>query len=523
LFAGTTLYGCDGSPALDLHQLSDSGDSSLMASAGGRGADSSVQQNAGGVPELKDAGTSPRSVDAHSEHVTPDAHLDAASDAIPVSRYCGDSIRDPVKEECDDGPGDAEDSCSADCRVHDVPVTATRSMDAGRSPRFGQTLGVGRHPSSGSKRGVGIVYMDDLDHSKVWLQPYDAWGAPNGARLDAAAGGLPTSAANPVVAALPSGRFAVAWVDGLQGTPDIALRSIDVGAPPSGTPSLAHDDSGGIQTDPDILWTGTEVVVAWTDGFDLKSRRFDRNLTPLETEQRLAATPAFESNVALAPSAGGWAAAWRVVDDQGLETIHARSGSTEWTTHAAYPGPEGDHPALVSLDDTHMLLVYSVGVYPTDASIMSVGRLRIAILDSAKPGEVDSTSLAMKTSPYADEPTLAQRRPSAVAVGNRFFVAWEMESPGDVRFLTDAWFQEITWSEAQGISPAHEWRAPRDAARFGHQHNPSLASSPLIPDGALIAVWEDDFGDRSSGADADLVLRFRPVPFVTLADASSAS
>jgi hypothetical protein len=365
-----------------------------------------------------------------------------------------------------------------------------------------------------------LVYVENLATSTVWLQPFDAWGRPDGERVNATADALPVGTPNPVVAALPNGRFAVSWVDGGKGTPDIALRSIAPGQTPSGTPSLAHDKSSGAQTDPDVLWTGTELVVAWTDDLDVKTRRFDAALAPLEKEQRLASSPALEGNVALTATDGGWAAAWRA-SDQGFETIHAHLGNKEWQTEPAPPGPQGDHPALAPLDRTHILLAFSSSDY-TDASATPTSRVRTAILDSAATGPVTTRPLVTVAPSHDGSGALEQGRPAAVRAGDRIFLAFEMKTPGANPLLTDAWLQQLQWSQDGGLEVVREWHLPADMTRSGHQRNPALADSPLPPGSALLCVWEDDSGDRARGADTDLVLRFRPVPFVTLLDASAA-
>ncbi|MGH8310258.1 MAG: hypothetical protein ACRETX_10765, partial [Steroidobacteraceae bacterium] len=60
-----------------------------------------------------------------------------------------------------------------------------------------------------------------------------------------------------------------------------------------------------------MLWTGTELIVAWTDAGDVSCRRFSAALKPLDDEVALASTAASEGNVILAPFGGSWAAVWR--------------------------------------------------------------------------------------------------------------------------------------------------------------------------------------------------------------------
>src|SRR6185436_21055827 len=71
------------------------------------------------------------------------------------------------------------------------------------------------------------------------------------------------------------------------------------------------------QRNPDMLWTGSELVVAWEDyadafnGPDLRYRLFDADLNPLSDDTVLAASALPEAAVALAPFNNSWAAAYR--------------------------------------------------------------------------------------------------------------------------------------------------------------------------------------------------------------------
>src|SRR4029434_1807422 len=64
------------------------------------------------------------------------------------------------------------------------------------------------------------------------------------------------------------------------------------------------------QRDPDMVWTGSELVIAWVDASnartapDLRYRVFDRWLSPVSDEQTLGAESDSEAGVALAPVRG---------------------------------------------------------------------------------------------------------------------------------------------------------------------------------------------------------------------------
>ena len=180
----------------------------------------------------------------------------------------------------------------------------------------------------------------------------------------------------------------------------------------------------------------------------------------------------------------------------------------------------GDHPALLGLDDRHLLLFFTTGGDVSDSSSASGRRLRIALLDVTTTGTIEASEFVPSTQPYASDTRLRQRRPAATRVGNRIFLAWENESPLGDPLQDQFWVSEIEWSptDPKAIRRLGEWPAPVDAFRLGHQKSPALAASPLFPDGALISVWEDHSGLLAGRPSPDLMLNFRPVPFVTLAD-----
>ena len=131
-----------------------------------------------------------------------------------------------------------------------------------------------------------------------------------------------------------------------------------------------------------------------------------------------------------------------------------------------------------------------------------------------------ATEFSPATPPYDVDASLRQRRPVAARAGNRIFVAWESESPLGDPLRAEFWVAEIGWSanEPQVIRRLGEWPAPAGAFRVGDQKSPALASSPLFPGGALITVWEDHSHLLPGRPSPDLMLNFRPIPFVSLGE-----
>lgn len=467
-------------------------------------------------PDFTDAPTAP------APAVDPDA------DTSPrTSLFCPDTLRDPVTEECDDGPGDTEDSCTATCRITNLPVVPDSAprADAGQPPS--RHLGTAPHVASANDGGFAVVYRETgpATNTTIHLQPFTPWGARDGAPLTVSVDTEPLGSGNPAVAALSrTGRYAVAWTETTNGTPDIAMRIVAAGGTPSGAPRSPHESTAGPQEDPDLLWAGSELIAAWTDLVTVKYRRLTAGLTPLGPETELQTNTALQSNVTLAPLADSWAAAWRS-NDGGLESIVVRAGDVLAATEPAPPGPEGDRPAIVELDAEHLLVLYTIGTDPLGGGPANVGRLRIGVVDltaaadAGAPGSIVSQPPEIMTSPYDSDASLEQRRPSAVRVGDRVFIGWETESPLNDPLESEIWLQEIGWNaDAPGvIEVLDEEPVQVDATRMGDQLDPGLAASPLFPEGALITVWEDYSQDLSGQGSADLVLGFRPTPFVTLA------
>jgi cysteine-rich repeat protein len=351
--------------------------------------------------------------DKPSEVSTFDATpADEADAATPrTSRVCGDGIRDPVLEECDDGPEPGDDTCTDDCHARESGWLARGDRDAGHGKA---SLGYAPHVVSANDDGFAVTYMDE----GVWLQPFDEVGHRRGSPVALGQGYAPTSFANPAVAGVGGGRYAVAWTDGSTGTPDVLLQTWESGGALS-TATRAHASSAGPQQDPDLLWTGSELIVAWSDLFDVRTRRFDRDLKPLGPEEGVMTMAAIESNVTLARWGDGFAAAVRA-NDEGLEAIGVVAGGRVWSTPPALPGPIGDRPALVELDDEHMLLVFAVGVDPTQTDDVYDSDLRAAVLDKAAPGPVDTFDWAARR-PDAGA-GIDQRSPSAARVGTQALV-----------------------------------------------------------------------------------------------------
>lgn len=432
---------------------------------------------------------------------------DAAADA-PVSLYCGDGVRDPLSEECDDGNSSGADSCDA-CFVQDVLLVPGPGSDGGVPPKVARRLGEGRHPIAGGDAGFAVAFVTSLPAPvTLGVKRFDSVGVP-ATTLSVAADASITAAAHPVIAALPGGKYAVAYTDlGADGDGlGVALRLVDA----SGAGPLVRANTTKIfgQHDVDLIWTGSELVAAWVDdsklpanGSDLRMRRFSAALSPVSAEEALAGSAAQESGVALAPFAGGWAAAWRSAS-AGSETIVVKTTGASWTVAVAAPGPAEDKPALAELDASHLLLVFSEG---------TPARLRGAILDTASQ-TVSPFPITPSVAPYSTDATIAQTHPNAVRAGSRLFVAWRSALvPGDAK-AEELWLKELDWtSPTLGLSKV-EVTLPRWPSHLkDDQRRPALA---VTGSGALATAW-DDYGRGFGSVEGtpDVVAELIPLPLL---------
>jgi len=438
--------------------------------------------------------------------------LDASTDA-PVSLICGDGIRDQLTEECDDGNASASDSCSA-CFVQDVLLVPGPGSDGGVPPKVSRRLGDGRHPIGGGDSGFAIAFVTSIPAPvTLGLLTFDPVGIPANPVVTVAADASITANAHPVVAALPSGKYAVAYID-LNGDGDglgIALRSVDAATKQVGSLVRANATKTFGQHDVDLVWTGTELVAAWVDdsklptsGSDVRMRRFNASLAPVSPEEILANGPAQESGVALTTFGSGWAAAWRVAAS-GTETIAVKTTGASWSVAVTSPGPAEDKPALAELDATHLLLVFSEG---------TPARLRGAILDTASQG-VNPFPITPAVAPYSTDAALAQSQANVVRAGSRLFVAWRSALvPGDAR-AEELWLKELAWQSTTLDLSKVEIALPRWPAHLkDDQRRPALAATGS---GALATAW-DDYGRVFGSVEGtpDVVAELIPLPILRL-------
>jgi len=435
-----------------------------------------------------------------------------------TSTACQDAIVG-ADEECDDGPGAALDACTSTCQTRDQPVVPAEESLGGE--RF---LGVGRHPLSGSDSGFGISYLQIdplLGEPQVGVSTFDIWGKP-ARRVIVSEGASPIDEANPVLAALPGGKYAVAWsdFDGDGSDLGVALRLVDATGE-LGSLTSANAQAEFSQLNPDMLWTGSELVVVWEDysdavnGPDLRYRRFDQNLQPLSGDSVLAASELPEAAVALAKLDGSWAAAYREGRADGLENIVVRVGEDTFRVGPVMGGPIDDRPALVALDQTHLLVAFSTD--PLVSGAGGVPRIRYSVIDIESQAAPSIVPLDPQDAELFNEAQVSQLSPSVEAAPGGAYLAWRSEArPGDASG-DQLWLKHLRWITTgpapQLYDDEPELLLPRTCdEHLGDQRTPQLLSVPLPPSGALATAWTD-FG-RSQGdaaAKPEVVVQYAPL------------
>lgn len=491
------VAGCGGS--------GEAGDTSAAAGAGGSGAAgaaTSGQGGAGGVSgknstggasagQSGKAGSPPGgsagegSGGSANKAGAAGASAGAGGKGGAVSKVCEDGVRDPVKEECDDGTADAADACTVDCRVRDLLLVP----DAKGSPPPGRKVGVG-----GSKLAVGsslvVTAFADGPTESGALVFRGVLGEPAGDPAPIAPG-----ARNAGVATVEGDTFAVVTVE----PAGLSLRLLNGPQKKLGAP-VGVVEGQGHGVFPEIVSTSTGPVVAYVDDSGppvVMVREFDKKLVPLGPAAVASNASCVQGSPTLARFGGSYAVAHTCIGDTGT-TVEVAAAGVSWSVGPITEGDAAHGHALVELDSTHLLLVASTGV-DQEAT------LRFAVLDVKKPGLVEPTALPGTKAPSFDA--------SAAKVGDKVFLAYSTDEPSG----TDAWLREIQYfpvDASVGLSsPAIP--LPREPAHLeGDQRSPRLATTPA----GLVALWTDVGGAVApTQSTFDIVAEYIPVPILRIA------
>jgi hypothetical protein len=435
-----------------------------------------------------------------------------------TSTTCGDAIVG-TSEECDDGD-EGPDACTLQCQTRDqvaVPAVANLSTD--------RYLGTGRHPVSGLADGFITTYVEQAGQEEphVGATLFNIWGQP-GPRVKASEGASPIDDANPVAAALPGGKYAVAWsdFDGDGSDLGVALRIVEADGS-LGPLQVANAGAEFSQLNPDMLWTGSQLVVAWEDyadavtGPDLRYRLFDADLTPISDDRVLADDVLPEGAVALAPFNGGWAAAYREGTVDGKENVVVWTASTTFrVVGSVLGGPADDRPALLALDATHLLVVVSAGTDPGAIGTYNTPRLRYSVIDTASVTPPTWRSLDPRDDIFSYDDSVSQLSPSAVRGPDGAYLAWRSEARAGDAAGDQIWLKYLGWDTS--LETPLDVREPEKLiprlceGSIGDQRRPALARVALPPHDALAIAWDDYSHSQGANAgDPDVVVHYGPI------------
>ncbi|MCL2825423.1 MAG: hypothetical protein FWD57_15635, partial [Polyangiaceae bacterium] len=363
----------DGAPGLS--SKGDSGaDDGLDAEDSGDEPEAEVGSDAAesGVPDAEDAADSADAEDAEAET---DGSGDAAPDGPTGPPSCGNGWRDHPLEECDDGVGpfgiSSDRACTGACVVTDR--LAWKPYLSGTKERW---LGIGRHQVAGGIHGHAVVMMelvgDAGDEARVAVAMYTPLGLPYGG---SSWGPVPLEA-DPVIAALPNGDYAVAHTafgvdgDGL----GIALVRVSKTGSVVQQMGAANTTWPYAQHSPDLFWTGTSLTVAWEDESTIPrrvcTRRFDENLVAAGGESCIWEFDPM-SRVSLQSLVDQPVISYRV-DGYGesFHRVHMPGGGVFET--AAMPAPAFEETiAILPLDDCTVLGAYVDGDQVMTASVFN--------------------------------------------------------------------------------------------------------------------------------------------------------
>lgn len=420
----------------------------------------------------------------------------------PVPAVCGDGFRDPKLEECDDGDAkNASDACTDACIVRDLLACA--DCDPGALGDGVQRFADGRHSVAAGPDGAAIAYVEKRASGvSLGLSMFGAKGKPGVTIPKLYASPSTNETAAPSVAALPGGSYVVVWSD-LDADPD-GLGVLGCLVSPTGALGKVTYLNGATsygQHDPDVVWTGKEIALAYWDDSTSKSRvhvrTFSATLEP-GTDQIVESTPEGAVRPSLAAVANTWAVAY-VTSEKGAPHVEMRYAGKTWRT-ASYPPSDAGTPSLTALEGGRVLLAHAVGTSQATS-------IRLVVFD-----------LAGGPMPVAEAVVEAEGGASAPAVAVAGGVAYLGFQTGLVKGgdQGDVWLAPVSLPDGALVVGA-PIKIPREPSHSnGPQRRPVLAGMPLAFDGALMVGWTDDGLNLPQAAKRDVVVELIPTPVVRL-------
>ena len=430
------------------------------------------------------ADTNPCTIDT-CDAITGPKHENAA-----VGTSCDDLIQSNGEELCDQ---------NAVCQHLPLSITAATDEDVSER-RFGN----GRHPVAASPKGVAVAFQESLisgtNVNRIGVAVFSPAGEPAGvARIS---GALFNAA--PVVAPLPDGSYALAYTaqgvdsDGL----GVAIVRVSATGTLIGTPKAANSTAAFGQMNPDLIWTGTEVVAAWEDESvanvrRICTRRFNAQLTPLGAESCENAT-GIDSRVALGVLDGAWVAAWRrdiTADPTTTSTLVVRVGNH--VLEASLTGGSFDeHPAIAALDSDHFLIAYTDGALKA-VVVNSAGEQEAGIVLGSERGQPALASITGGV-------VLGWRGPAVLGDGG-----WTAN-------LDELMIQRLLWDGAEIDTSTHSaFPVPTTSTlQAGDQQSAALAPLAFTSQEAMVVGWEDWAPNVNGHAShGDVLFSIEVIPF----------
>ena len=430
--------------------------------------------------------------------------IDACDSILGVTHEPADAGTPCFDHGAGDGPGlcDGAGVC--------VSVPASESVVdrvGGQDPDVRERrLGTGRHPVAASASGLAAAFVEVLqdDTARVGVATFSL----SGQGLGLWHAGTSILEPDPVVAALPSGGFVVAYddlyLDG-DGLGVVLVRLDENGQEISSLQTPTETTLYG-QHSPDLIWQNNRLWLAWQDDSTVLSnggprlcvRSFSDDLTPLSGEGCDAVGGATLAGVSWATTSTGTARAWRE-ESAGSGAIEVRWASQQWSLALDGLPPEHEKPAMAELDASHLLVVYTDG--PGDQVF--------TILD-----DTGGSTTPVVVNAGADEVWL---EPSLAVTDDGVFLAYRDVATGTTNWsenLDETYLQELSWDGAT-LSFGDLWTLPHDPVLLaGDQRRPALCGALAGVSGAVWAAWEDLAEGQAGPEHGDVRVSLMPTPIV---------
>ena len=286
---------------------------------------------------------------------------------VALGTPCPDQTTDNGDELC---------NASATCLAGTSSLPVLSRVGGQDSNVTERRLGAGNHPVASGSQGMAVAFLElqmkDNSAPRLGVATFSLLGEGRGVgRIQGV-----LLEADPVLAALPDGSFALAYTAfGLDGDGlGVALVKVSSTGGIVGTTKVANQTTLYGQKAPDIIWTGSQLVVAWEDesqtsGRRICSREFSQTLAPLAAEHCEPIAAAWASRVSLTPVAGQSAMAWRS-DTQTTNSVKLKFAS-HLSTFDLTASTLAETPTLLGLDAGHVLIVYTEGCGEQDAVVVN--------------------------------------------------------------------------------------------------------------------------------------------------------